>query len=321
MQAERLFVGVDVAKATLEVAMYGSTARQRLRNEDKCIERWLAELPASAAVAMESTGAYYVRLAELVQASGRPVYVLNARDVSFYAQALGTRGKTDRGDAQVIARYLAEHHRGLHRWRPGSGAQRAVQQLLQRRARLVKYRVAVRQTLQGVAPLQPAAQALEAPFEEALQQIDAQVQAHLAGEPGMQRGYTRLRTVTGLGASSAALLAALLSRIPFAKADALVAYSGLDPRANDSGAKSGRRRLSKRGNAELRRHLFLAAFAAARSKVFGPTYQALRARGFKSTEAVTILARKLLRVAWAVWRSGQPFDPTRFGLGNACAKP
>jgi transposase len=321
MQGERLFIGVDVSKASLEVAVHGAVGGQRVRNEEDCIRRWLAELPASAALAMESTGRYHVRLAEMVHASGRPVYVLNARDVSFYAKALGARGKTDRVDARIIARYLAEHQSRLHRWVPGSAAQREVQQLLQRRARIVKYRVAVRQTLQGLEALQPALQAMESPFEQALQRIDEQVQALLASEPQMQRGYTLLRTVTGLGASSAALLTALLSRIPFTKADALVAYSGLDPRANDSGAKTGRRRLSKRGNAELRRHLFLAAFAAARSKVFGPTYQALRGRGFQSTEAVSILARKLLRVAWAVWRSGQPFDPARLARENACAKP
>lgn len=318
MQDERLFVGVDVSKATLDVAVHGAIGRQRLRNEAKSIERWLAELPASAAVALESTGRYGGQLAELVHASGRSVYVLNARDVSFYAKALGVRGKTDRVDAQVIARYLAEHQARLHRWSPGTAAQREVQQLLQRRAQIVKYRVAVRQTLEGLEPLEPAMRALEIQFAEALRQIEEQVQAHLRSEPDLQRGYTLLRTIAGLGANSAALLTALFSRIPFAKADALVAYAGLDPRANDSGARTGRRRLSKRGNAELRRHLYLAAFAAARSRAFGPTYQSLRARGFKSTEAFVILSRKILRVAWAVWRRGQPFDAGRYAADSAC---
>ena len=70
----------------------------------------------------------------------------------------------------------------------------------------------------------------------------------------------------------------------------------------------------------LRRQLFLAAFAAAHSKALGPLYRAIKDKGFKTTEALIILARKLLRIACAVWRSGTPFDPLRFALPIACEK-
>src|SRR3546814_9633101 len=63
---------------------------------------------------MESTGRYHQLLANLAAGMGLHVFVLNARDVYFYAKALGARGKTDRVDARVIARYLAEHHDRLH---------------------------------------------------------------------------------------------------------------------------------------------------------------------------------------------------------------
>ena len=100
----------------------------------------------------------------------------------------------------------------------------------------------------------------------------------------------------------------------------LVAYSGLDPRPNDSGSKSGRRRISKRGSPELRRQLYLAAFAASHSKALGPLYRSIKAKGFKTTQALVILARKLLRVAWAVWKTGKPFDPSLMIAPAACAK-
>jgi hypothetical protein len=58
--------------------------------------------------------------------------------------------------------------------------------------------------------------------------------------------------------------------------------------------------------------MYMAAMSASHSKVFGPLYQQLRGRGFKTTEALVILARKLLRVAYAVWRTAQPFEPGRF---------
>lgn len=117
------------------------------------------------------------------------------------------------------------------------------------------------------------------------------------------------------------MLAALRSRIPFANADALVAYSGLDPRPNDSGRKRGIRRLSKRGPPEFRRQMYLAGFSAARSKVLKPLYQHLRTRGFAPTQAFVILGRKLLRVAWAVWRTQKPFHPALLAPAGTCAKP
>jgi transposase len=319
MQADRVFVGVDVAKSTLVVSRHGAATHQCVDNEAAAIARWLRQLPAEAVIAMESTGEHHLLLARLAHQCGRVVYVLNARDVYFYAKGLGARGKTDRLDAQVIARYAAEHHGALHPWKPGSGAEAAVQSLLQRRAQVVVHRNALRSTLRGQDGLAQALATLEDQFEQLLAQIDHQVAQWLHSAPQLRTANEQLRTITGMGAQGAALLAALLSRLRFANADALVAYSGLDPRPNDSGAKTGRRRLSKRGNPLLRRQLYLVAFAASHSKALGPLYRALKAKGFKSTEALIILARKLLRVAWAVWRTGKPFDPARFAT-SPCVK-
>lgn len=104
-------------------------------------------------------------------------------------------------------------------------------------------------------------------------------------------------------------------------ADAIVAYSGLDPRPNDSGQHRGRRRITKRGPPEMRRLLFLAAQAAAKSKAARPVYEAIRAKGFSTTQALVILARNLLRVAYLIWKTGQPFDPQRILPPAACQKP
>jgi transposase len=260
---------------------------------------------------MESTGRYHGLLAHLASQAGLKVYVLNARDVFFYARALGTRAKTDRVDAGVIAQYLAEHHARLHPWQPGSPLQQRLQDLLTRRAQVARHRSALRQVFTGleVQGLQTAA--LYRAFEAVLRSIDEQVQALIASDAQMAQGCERLRTITGIGPQTSALLATLLSRLAFANADALVAYSGLDPRANDSGAQRGRRCLSKKGPALLRRQLYLVGFAASHSKALKPLYQALRAKGFASTEAIVILGRKLLRVAYAVWKSGAAFDPAR----------
>lgn len=311
MQDEIVFTGIDVAKAELVVAAMPARTQLKLRNERTAIAKWLRSLPLGSALAMESTGRYHQLLAHLAVEAGMTVYVLNARDVYFYAKALGVRGKTDACDAQVIARYLAEHHERLHPWVPGTPAQQSLIEMLRRRATVERHLSAIDDSLQDVAELRRQRAALERHADKLLATIDQKIQALIDSDADMKRRQENLQTITGVGPQISAVLTAVLSRIPFTNVGALVAYSGLDPRPNDSGTKRGRRVLTKRGPAVLRKMLWLAAFSASHSKAFGPVYQAIKSRGFSGTEALVILARKLLRVAWAVWRTGQPFDPAK----------
>jgi transposase len=308
----QVIVGVDVAKLSLVIAVVDQPSEVRtVDNSSSAIAAWLAELPAGSVVAMEATGPCHGLLAHMAHAAGMRVYVLNARDVHFYTKALSARAKTDRLDAVVIARYAAEHHRRLHAWQPGSAVAQQLHALLQRRACVTRLRVSLRQTLTDVASLNAAAGQLDDQFESFFEQLDAQLQALAASDARLAGGVVRLRTITGFGPQASIGLGALLSRIEFANADALVAFSGLDPRPCDSGQHRGRRRLSKRGPAWLRRQMYLVAFAASHSKALKPLYESIKAHGFAPTQALVILARKLLRVAFAVWNGQTMFDAQR----------
>lgn len=312
MQVPLRFIGVDVSKAELVIATHGQDNRLSVPNECTAIQQWLRTLAPGALVAMESTGRYHQLLASLAAATALPVFVLNARDVYFYAKGLGARGKTDRVDAGVIARYLAEHHDRLHPYRTPSASQTELEQLLGQRWTAVTKRTALRESLQACsASIAQAASQLDAAFAALLHAVDGRITALINADAQLHRTRSLLQSIVGVGPLSSALLTSLLARVPFASSDALVAYSGLDPRANDSGRSRGRRRLSKRGDPALRRQMFMAAMSACHTSTFAPTYQALRARGLKTTEALVILARKLLRIAFAVWRSGQPFEAHR----------
>lgn len=311
MQQPTLFIGVDVSKAELVVSMSPQRRPRSVANDAASIAAWLREIPSDALIAMESTGRYHGLLAHLASQAGLKVYVLNARDVFFYARALGTRGKTDGVDAAVIARYLAEHHQRLHPWQPASSVHQRLQELLTRRARVAVHYSALGQVFTGVDLRDIDTSALQAAFDALLKAMDAKVLELIQNDAHLAQGCKRLRTITGIGPQTSALLATLFSRFEFANADALVAYSGLDPRPNDSGAKRGRRRLSKKGPSLLRRQMYLAGFSASHSKALKPLYQSIRAKGFAATEAFVILGRKLLRVAFAVWKGTEAFDPMR----------
>jgi transposase len=276
------FAGVDVAKGTLVIAIEGTSAPAGVRtidNQIKQIRAWLRTLPAGCVVAVEATGGYQDELVRLAHAQGRTVYVLNPRDVHHYAKACATRGKTDRVDAQLIASTLDALGQALKA--RGKGPIRALQRVRS--------------------------------------QIDAELLQIMRSEPALRAGYERLQTITGIGPLTGAAIADLLTERNFANADAAVAFTGMDPRPHESGKSVGRRRLSKRGCPSLRRLLFLAAMAARRSKAFAPIYEKLRNRGLKTTEALVILARKILRIAFSLWNSGQTFNPAL--LNPACAQP
>lgn len=316
MQEPPRFIGADVSKAELVIASHGHDALLSVPNERAAITRWLRTLAPGSLLAMESTGRYHQLLADLATRMGLSVFVLNARDVYFYAKALGTRGKTDRVDAQVIARYLGEHHERLHPYRAPSASQAELAQLLRQRWTVVTKRVALRQSLQDCgASIAQAVSQLDAAVAALLKTIDERITALIQADAQLHGARTLLQSIVGVGPQSSALLTSLLARVPFASPDALVAYSGLDPRANDSGRSRGRRRLSKRGDPALRHQMFMAAMSACHTTTFKAVYQALRERGLKTTEALVVLARKLLRIAFAVWQSQQPFEPHRITSG------
>lgn len=317
---DTLDIGIDVAKAELVIGVAGRPEHDcTVANTPTEIARWLTRVPPGARLAVESTGVYHRLLVTLAQARGLTVFVLNARDVHYYAKALGQRGKTDRTDAQVISRYLREHHPQLHPFVAGEPTQQRIDLLLQRRERVIVHQDALRRSLQELDDLQTVGPLLQA-LQALLAEIDQQMAALIASQEHLARTTRLLRTIPGIGPLGSALLACLFQRIAFARADALVAFSGLDPRPMDSGQKRGRRRLSKRGSPLVRRTLFMAAFSASRSLAFKTCYQALKARGLATTEALVILARKLLRIAFAVWKTQTAFDPRRYEEKNACAE-
>lgn len=320
MQEPTLFIGVDVSKAELVVSLGPEHRPRSVANDATCIANWLREVPPDALIAMESTGRYHGLLAHLASQAGLKVFVLNARDVYFYARAPGTRAKTDGVDAQVIARYLAEHHGHLHAWQPPSSLHQRLQDLLTRRAQLATQRSALRQIVTGVHMLDIDASSVFKAFDVLLGAMDDKVQELIESDAQLAGGCRRLLTITGIGPQTSALLATLFSRFEFANADALVAYCGLDPRPNDSGTKHGRRRLSKKGPSLLRRQIYLAGLAASRSKALRPLYETIRAKGFATTAAFIILGRKLLRVAFAVWKGTESFDSARLMPKNDLQK-
>ena len=310
-----LDLGADVDSRFIVIACAAhSFAPQRIANERRAILAWLCGLPSGSRLGMEATGGYHELLADLAHKAGLQVFVINPRDLRRYAQGVGRRGKTDRLDAEVIARYVAKEHAELHAYIVPTKHQRALSRLMARRAKLVEIRGALNQSLRGVSALQHETKQLTARLDRVIAHIELLMQRALQQLPAAHQAATQIASIPGFGTLSSTCLGHSFTRLPYTNSDAVVAYTGFDPRPEDSGQKHGRRRLSKRGPSEQRRLLFNCARSAAQMKVWRPYYEAQLAKGLSATAAAVILARKMVRVAFAVYKQNQPFDPTRLGM-------
>jgi transposase len=143
--------GVDMAMKTFDVAVDGSPKVNKIDNTLKHIRRWLKEVPAGSLIGVESTGNYHRLMVQEALAAGHTVYVLNARDLSHYARALGRRAKTDRLDALMIARYLKNEHERLFPYSPPSPLQQKLDELITRRHNIVVAQGALRASLKSAS--------------------------------------------------------------------------------------------------------------------------------------------------------------------------
>ena len=309
-----LIIGADIGSVEIVLARADAApAVTTIGNEKKAIDRWLKTLPPGSMIGMEATGCYHQCLADRAAALGFTVYVLNPKDVAYYAKALGQRGKTDRLDARIIARYVAHEGQDLHPYWPPTARQREIAILLQRRAALVKHAVALEQSLSDAAFLKREARRALAALRDLVTAVERQLKARLAENPALEERRQRLQSIAGVGPLVSIALAQRFDRIAYPNSDAAVAAYGLDPRPKESGTFTGKRTLSKRGNPEERRLVYLAAVSGARTRAWQPYFTNLLAKGLSKTAAHCALARKIVRVAFAVWNSNTPFNPALLG--------
>lgn len=298
-------VGCDVSQRYIDVQVLEPARRWRIRNQRKEIERLGAELPPGSFVGMEATGTLHELLADTLTTAGHVVYVINPRWIHRYAGSIGARGKTDRSDAVVIARYVHAERLRLYRYHVPTPQQRELRRLLHRRAEVRKLMTAAGQSL-GT----DGAEAVQA-LAKLVKDIDKRIGVLLKADAQWCVWARRLRAIPGVGPLVVAHIIEALASRPFAAANAFIAHTGMDPRPNDSGAKRGRRRLTHHGDALLRGALFMAAMAACKLPQWRALYERNRRKGLPSTAALIVLARKIARIAFSLVKSGDEYDANR----------
>jgi transposase len=310
-RVEQLILGADVSQQWIDLHQHQTEVSERIDNTVTAIRAALKALPGPARLAVEATNTYHELLVAEALKLKIEVFLIDGYQLSHYREALRQRAKTDPGDARLLARFLANEGEQLTPFKPRTAAQQRLWRLLKRRATLVKTKTQLRQSLADVTELKRSIQALVRHIDRLLAQLDRRLKT-LARSLGWQELIARCASIPGVGFLTALALVATYQRGHFASRDAFIAFMGLDVRVRDSGKHRGKRKLTKKGDAEIRRLLHCAAMAAARTPFFKSQYQALKARGLCATAAYVVIARKLARLAFALLRKETHFDPHKF---------
>lgn len=308
MRVQPHLVGVDVSKAELIICEGQDRPLHTLDNHRRALKAWLKALPQPTCLAVEATNTYHVLLVEEACRVGHSVYVIDGYRLSRYRESIGGRAKTDSSDARLLQRYLERERTALRPWSPPPKGYVIVQRLLHRRAVLIQSKTALEQSFKDLPELKRSAKALM----RQLARLDALIQKRLLQalkDHGWLAESERLKAIKGIGPLTAAALVMAFKRGDFEHSDAFIAFLGLDVRVRDSGTCRGKRKLTKKGDPELRRLLYLAAMQACRTPHFKPFYQRHLARGLTKIQALVALARKLARIAFALLKNQTTYQP------------
>lgn len=309
-EPKEIFIGIDVSKAQLDVAVWESNEYWQVPNSEAgygALVKRLQEL-APTLVVFEATGGLELPAASELAYVHLPVAVVNPKRVRDFARSLGQLAKTDKLDAQVMAHFGAAVHPQL-RTQP-SEEQEHLLAVLTRRRQLIDILTGERNRLHSARPvMRPNIRQHIAWLEQALQDLNGDIDGLIQASPVWKAKAEILRSTPGVGPVVSSTLLAAVPELGALNRQKIAALVGVAPVNKDSGHKHGRRRVYG-GRATVRSILYMAALSAAK---FNPKikrfYQHLLKVGKEKKVALTACMRKLLTILNAMLRHHQSWSP------------
>ena len=305
MTPAKVYVGIDVAKRRLDIALWPTGEQRTLANDATDINElvtWL-QTQQPQLIVLEATGGYERAVVASLGAAALPVVVVNPRQVRDFARAVGRLAKTDTLDAAVLARF-AEAVKPSPRPLPHAQME-LLRALVTRRRQVVEMLTAERQRLASAQPpVQGLIQAHIAGLQQELAHLEKELDRTLRQSPLWRARERLLRSVPGVGPTVAAVLLAELPELGRLDRRQAAALVGVAPLNRDSGQYRGRRSVWG-GRARVRATLYMAALVATRwNPVVKNCYQRLLASGKAKKVALVACMRKLLTILNAMLRDG-----------------
>jgi len=290
-----IFVGIDISKAKLDIAIHGQKKVTQQSNDTKGIAQVVTQMQdiRPKLIVVEASGGYETPLAIALAEAELPIAIVNPTKVKNFAGAIGQRAKTDELDALLIA-YFAERIRPVVR--PLKTEKQAeLAQIMVRRRQLVGILTSEknrRHTIAGDMKHQLVRHIEWLQYE--IEVLDAQAKTLIEDDQSWQEKERILKSAKGVGPVTAFTLLAELPELGTLNRQQIAALVGVAPMNKDSGKKRGKRRIFG-GRASVRSVLYMAALSASKTnpdiKIF---YDRLLKNGKAKKVALTACMRKLL---------------------------
>jgi transposase len=318
-------LGIDVSKDSfhLELSISEKLRHRKFANrKEGFIElgAWLAKQKASRVHAcLEATGPYSEDLALYLHQQGHTVSVVNPAQIKAFGQSELLRNKDDRPDAGLIRRFCEKQRPAA--WTPPPPHLRELQALTRHLENLIETRQQQLNRLEGAKTkgVIKSLRKLTTYLDSEIARTEKQIQDHVDNHPDLKQQCELLESIPGIGKRTAAKLLAEIEDIArYKSARQVAAYAGLTPRNYRSGTIRGKTRLSKIGNARVRKALFLPAMTAKRHNPIVRNFcLRLTSHGKNKMQVIGAAMRKLIHIAFGVLKSGKQFDPNHELLLNS----
>jgi transposase len=307
---EAKYVGIDVSKDRLDVHVQPTGEAFAVARDGEGLASLVARLTPLMPhlVAVEATGGFEMTAAAAIAGAGLPLAIVNPAQVRHYAQALGRQAKTDRIDAEVIARF-AEAVRPEPRPLPDEATQ-ALADLVTRRRQIIAMMVAERQRATRLPKrLKRSCERVVRVLEKELAALDQDIDTTVRGTPAWRAKEDLLASVIGIGTITARALIADLPELGTLNRRQIAALVGVAPFTRQSGRWQGKSFIAG-GRPTIRAALFVATMAAVRhNPAIRDFRQRLIAKGKPKMVAMVACMRKLLTILNAILRDQTPWKP------------
>jgi transposase len=308
-------LGIDVAKKKIDVTLLfeNKTFSKQFENSDKgfkLLAAWLKSLHISKVHAcLEATGSYSEAVALFLFEQDHLVSVVNPFRIKGYALSKLQRNKTDKADARLIADFCLKENPSL--WTPPT-PQVAELQALTRRIEVLQEMLQMEQNRFETSPVKtkPSINRVIKSLQKEIENLKENIKDHLNQNPDLKQQSELLQTIPGIGAKTSQLLLSEIDFLRYQSARQVAAFAGVTPQKAESGTSLKQTKLSKLGNARIRKGLYFPAIVAKEhNQVINDFATRLEKNGKVQRQIICAAMRKLLHIAFGVLKHRQPFNP------------
>lgn len=332
-------VGLDVSKSKINACLSVIDLNQRVKVKSSTVinntlkgfdklDSWITrhyknkDLPL--VICMEATGNYYEQGALYLFKNRYKVSVLLPNKAKKYMQALGLKSKNDSIDAKGLAQMGAEQ--SLPLWQPLGEYFYVLRTLTRQQQRLQELKTVQNNQLHALRQGMYQANIVEKQLvktisliEKQLVQIEDLIEEHLKKDETVHEKVQKICGIKGVGKMTVAVIVAETNGFClFENAKQLVSYAGYDVVENQSGKRHGKTKISKKGNARIRRILYMPAFNVVKYKVspFKQLYERTLPRHNMKMKSYVAVQKKLLTTIFALWKKNEHFIDNYYQLSN-----